>query len=87
MTTEAPTTETRTKPTKTPGGGFIVLRRRGSKGVLNSANAPWEHPSAEAAFAEANRLADLHRGARFVIFQQLGDEVTAPAIEGEKVGP
>lgn len=55
------------------GGGFFVFRRgkttgRISRGALNT--LPFEHPTLDAATAEADRLAGLYPGETFAVFQQ-----------------
>lgn len=63
------------------GGGYIVLRRDSNTGRVMSSptGKPFEHPSLEAASTEAARLAQMFRGKRFCVFQQVADATAAIA--------
>lgn len=57
------------------GGGYIVFRRGKRTGRLGIKNGAiiFEHPSMEAALAEAHRLAILQPAEKFVIFKEVSD--------------
>lgn len=58
------------------GGGFIVLQRRGAKGILVGSPHPWEHGDFDSAYNEAVRLSEVHPGRKFVVMQQVIDTVS-----------
>lgn len=50
------------------GGGFFVLRRGGKSGRVRCPEFPFEHPSLDAAMAEAERLRAKYPDERFQVF-------------------
>lgn len=65
------------------GGGFIIMRRSPKNGRIKQNNRqrqdgsvyaadPFEHPTYEAAFAEAQKLADRYPHGEFAVFEQRG---------------
>ena len=54
------------------GGGFFVFRRTGRTGRIRPPEWPFEHPTLEAAQAEAARLAEKHPKERFVVVGEIG---------------
>lgn len=60
------------RPNETIGGGFFVFRRGDSTGRIRMAEWPFEHASAEAAQAEARRLAGDMPGYQFDVLQVVG---------------
>lgn len=63
-------------PDATVGGGYAVMRRN-SVGRLRAPRCPYEHGSAEAAVAEANRMAGLNPGREYVAVQVIATAVEA----------
>lgn len=68
------------------GGGFFVFRRGKKTGRISVRTTvlPFEHPSYEAAEAEALRLADIHRGETFQVFSVCGIVSSAKVDSGGK---
>ena len=59
------------------GGGFFVFRRGSEHGRIRPTTKgkttmlPFEHPTREAAEEEMERLAILHKGREFCVFEQV----------------
>lgn len=53
------------------GGGFFVFRRGHRTGRIRPAHLPFEHPTFEAAQAEADKLADAQPGQTFIVVGQV----------------
>lgn len=58
----------KTRPGEVIGGGFFVFRRGGNSGRVRCPEWPFEHPTREAADAEAERLRAKFPGERFDVF-------------------
>ena len=59
------------------GGGFVIFRRSTDTGRIRPSNTfPFEHPSMEAAQAEADRLTKANPGETFAVFQQVSTGAT-----------
>ncbi len=56
------------RPRQAIGGGWIVLRRGRRSRRIRPGLTAFEHPSMEAACAEATRLAGLNPGRRFEVW-------------------
>lgn len=56
-----------TRENETIGGGHFVFRRCSGSGRIRPPEWPFEHPSYQAAVAEAVRLARLYPGERFEV--------------------
>lgn len=65
------------------GGGFVVFRRgkRSGRIAVSAKHWPFEHPSLEAASAEAHRLLQRMNGERFSVFQEV---CQVPSVTGAK---
>lgn len=63
------------------GAGFFIFRRGDSTGRIRPALWPYEYPSRERAFAQAQNLATQYPGGVFEVFGSLGkaDVVAAPS--------
>lgn len=62
----------RAKLGKVVGAGYFVFRRDETNRVqVNPKGRPFEHPSLEAAMAEAKRLAHANKMVPFSVFQQV----------------
>ena len=79
MTSAAQTAAKPRKPTNSKywahlherkGGGFCVIRRGSRTGILKCAKFTCEHPTLESAQAEAERLASVHPGEAFEVWQR-----------------
>lgn len=68
------------------GGGFFVFRRYGSSGRIRMPRSgfPFEHPTEQAAIAEATRLAEANPGKMFCVVQAVSN-VVVPAEDDCRV--
>jgi len=57
------------RPGEVVGGGFIVNRLGDHTGRIRGSEWPFEHPNAESAKAEAERLAALFPGQRYAVLK------------------
>ena len=64
------------RPAEQIGGGFFVFQRSKKTKRISMARLPFEHPSFEAASAEARRLADKWPGTTFIVAQQVDTAFT-----------
>ncbi len=71
-------------PNSVPRGGFIVHRRGRNRGDLIGRVRPTEHPTIEAAQAEAQRLATL-LNREFAVFQEVAAALPVAALVNEAV--
>jgi hypothetical protein len=63
-----------TIPDAVVGGGFAVFRRN-SIGRLRGTRCPYEHGSLESASAEAARMAALHPGTEYIVFEAVARHI------------
>jgi hypothetical protein len=80
-TVKKPHRITRAEKGEVIGGGFFVARRD-RKGRVLRGQRPFEHPTHESAFGEAERLAGENPGTLFVVLQVVDAiAVPKPAVE------
>jgi hypothetical protein len=71
---------TKGRPEETIGGGFIVFRRGDGTKRVRPAYWPFEHSTPEAAYKQAEKLAQDNPGKTFEVFQSVA-ALTSPAPE------
>lgn len=73
----------RTQKGEKIGGGFLVFRRGRKSNRVKPSWCPFEHPSAEAAKVQADKLAKENPESSFVVLQVIDTSKAEPAMKAE----